>query len=755
MKKLFLFMGFLLLTTNFLLASQMFVVGEVFTQTWCPYCPAARSALHQMYNQPETFPYFIPLIWQGDGPHPSPNYSGRGNLYGVSGIPHGQWGGTIAVVGGGTGTYGAYVNAHNQIVNTNSPIDLNLEISLNNQNQLVLNVDAVMTGNISTTNNNIIFILTYDLTSVMDPDYFASVKRYYQTSFPLTSTGQTGNYSHAFDIDPTWDLFKVTGVVIVQNLVNGNAVIHQAAKADFSQLTSMFSSNVQQGPPELHVQFYDFSFPAQDIESWAWDLNGDGTIDSTEQNPFFVYTEVGTYDVTLQIFDGTDTVELTMENYITVTSPDNVSGNVSGIWNPDHGVYYINDDITISDESYLILQPGVEVRSSNSAIIIEGSGYIYANAEDDDPITLTSDTNWKGIRIDSTIAENTFNNCMISKANQTAMIINNARVNIIGNTFYENSGAADPGAVKITNSENIVMRNNTFANNHSTNGIGAVDIYTSNFEVKNNLFVNNTGFFGSSFGIRSGSAIIFNNNTIANNEYLSSNGFHVFNHNSFLQIRNSIVRGEGSIISAFTGSSTLVEYSNITGGYSGVDNIDTDPLFENSTEGSGIEYNGLEAIWYLSDESPCIDAGNPAATYNDPEDPYNPGYAQYPAKGTIRNDMGAYGGSGTSYWVSVDDNLIVQPSVMNRIIAYPNPFNPTVNISLSQIEFSLDRPINLRIYNIRGQLVKTMLENELTNRTEFVWNGLDEENRAVPSGIYFIRFASDNLQVNHKVLLLK
>ena len=46
MKNYLLLIGFSLIT--FLYADQMVVVGEVFTETWWPYCPDARAALNQM-----------------------------------------------------------------------------------------------------------------------------------------------------------------------------------------------------------------------------------------------------------------------------------------------------------------------------------------------------------------------------------------------------------------------------------------------------------------------------------------------------------------------------------------------------------------------------------------------------------------------------------------------------------------------------------------------------------------------------------
>jgi hypothetical protein len=54
------------------------------------------------------------------------------------------------------------------------------------------------------------------------------------------------------------------------------------------------------------------------------------------------------------------------------------------------------------------------------------------------------------------------------------------------------------------------------------------------------------------------------------------------------------------------------------------------------------------------DVSPCIDAGDPSALYFDREDPQNPGFARWPAKGALRNDMGAHGGPWTDIPVPVE-----------------------------------------------------------------------------------------------------
>ncbi len=65
------------------------------------------------------------------------------------------------------------------------------------------------------------------------------------------------------------------------------------------------------------AQFTDLSTNAVD---WSWDLNGDGTIDSTLENPTFTYTTAGSFDVTLTINTATlgNSTTLTRVDFILV-----------------------------------------------------------------------------------------------------------------------------------------------------------------------------------------------------------------------------------------------------------------------------------------------------------------------------------------------------------------------------------------------------------------------------------------------------
>jgi PKD repeat protein len=79
-----------------------------------------------------------------------------------------------------------------------------------------------------------------------------------------------------------------------------------------------FSADHTLGSIPFTVRFSDAS--AGTITGWAWDLNGDGNIDSTDQEPVYTYTVPGSYTVNLTVSGpgGTDSVLKT--GYITVTS---------------------------------------------------------------------------------------------------------------------------------------------------------------------------------------------------------------------------------------------------------------------------------------------------------------------------------------------------------------------------------------------------------------------------------------------------
>ncbi|MCL2065545.1 MAG: T9SS type A sorting domain-containing protein, partial [Candidatus Cloacimonetes bacterium] len=92
------------------------------------------------------------------------------------------------------------------------------------------------------------------------------------------------------------------------------------------------------------------------------------------------------------------------------------------------------------------------------------------------------------------------------------------------------------------------------------------------------------------------------------------------------------------------------------------------------------------------------------------------------------------------------------PKVTSLDGNFPNPFNPSTTIAYSLAESG---NVKLQIFNIRGQLVKTLV-NEVQNAGRYTvdWHGDNDRQRSVGSGVYFYRLeTSAGRQVKRMVLL--
>ncbi len=70
----------------------------------------------------------------------------------------------------------------------------------------------------------------------------------------------------------------------------------------------------------------------------------------------------------------------------------------------------------------------------------------------------------------------------------------------------------------------------------------------------------------------------------------------------------------------------------------------------------------------------------------------------------------------------------------------PNPFNPSTEISF---ELTEGGAVALRIFDVSGRLVKTLLEGHRpTGGHTLTWRGDDHNGRAVGSGMYIYRLDS-------------
>jgi len=83
--------------------------------------------------------------------------------------------------------------------------------------------------------------------------------------------------------------------------------------------------------------------------SWSWDFNGDGTADSTSQNPGFVYTTPGVFTVALTVTNAFSADVETKTGYVTVTAPPTGTVDIDADTNRDGTVSTGADDDTSED----------------------------------------------------------------------------------------------------------------------------------------------------------------------------------------------------------------------------------------------------------------------------------------------------------------------------------------------------------------------------------------------------------------------
>lgn len=84
---------------------------------------------------------------------------------------------------------------------------------------------------------------------------------------------------------------------------------------------------------------------------------------------------------------------------------------------------------------------------------------------------------------------------------------------------------------------------------------------------------------------------------------------------------------------------------------------------------------------------------------------------------------------------------------------YPNPFNPSTTIKYS---VARSGPVEIKIFNVRGQKVKTLInENKLPGAYRVSWDGRNEAGTQVASGVYFYRLRIGTFHSVKKLVLLK
>jgi len=232
--------------------------------------------------------------------------------------------------------------------------------------------------------------------------------------------------------------------------------------------------------------------------------------------------------------------------------------------------------LTTADTSYI------------STTIIDGDSLgsvVLFTSEEDSTAVLTGFTITNG--------SDTFGggvNCIHSSSPDLKYLV------IIDN--YANNG----GGINCNGNSNPSISNVIISDNSTFNG-GGIYSYQSNPSITNTVITGNSASYGGGISCNDNSNISLINVTISDNIASTAGGGIECWNNSNPSLTNCILWNDSPQEIFLTSSSINATYSDIEGGWGGVGNIDSDPLFVNAVSGD----------YHLQETSPCIDSGDPAS----------------------------------------------------------------------------------------------------------------------------------------------
>ncbi|NQV19603.1 MAG: T9SS type A sorting domain-containing protein [Armatimonadetes bacterium] len=164
-----------------------------------------------------------------------------------------------------------------------------------------------------------------------------------------------------------------------------------------------------------------------------------------------------------------------------------------------------------------------------------------------------------------------------------------------------------------------------------------------------------------------------------------------------------------------------------------------------------------ELLWqpqgiFICDE--FMDQNHPKVVSNGEDDVYiawQDGRATIMGYEGLTSILGVYAQKFHIEQTSIENEEI--PNTNFILSNHPNPFNPETTISY---QLTADSKVNLKVFNIKGQKVKTLLSDQLpAGLHSVVWDGRDNNGISVSSGIYFYKLEVDDFREVRKMILLK
>jgi hypothetical protein len=355
---------------------------------------------------------------------------------------------------------------------------------------------------------------------------------------------------------------------------------------------------------------------------------------------------------------------------------------------------------------------------------------------------------------------------------------------IITNNMITGNTATYGGGIDCGYGSSPSIIDNIISANSTTASAAGIDLYDdcSPTIMDNTIIDNIAGSAGCGIQCYDNCSPLIIGNTIMNNTAATWGGGIRASLNSSPTIRDNHIEGNqaldggGIICDGGSSSSPLIVHNTIT------NNIAT-----NYGGGIECELNATPTIDSClisdnkGDEIYCYNGGNPVIYYNDIIEINSDDYAVFNADPsvTIDADSNWWGHSSGPYHPTanpsgqggaVSDYVDFDPWLMNpgieefnvslpvRLVLQvnPNPFIQATNIRyrIQDSGYTTQNP-TLRIFDAMGRLVKQWDYPTIRLSDHVSWDGTDQFNRQLPSGVYFVKFTAEESSTTRKILLVR
>jgi len=472
---------------------------------------------------------------------------------------------------------------------------------------------------------------------------------------------------------------------------------------------------------------------------------------------------------------------------------DSLVANSSGHFIYSGGSYFLLDTLLISQSDTIKIFQNATIKMGNLSILYV-FGTLLINPTDSAKITA-ADTNFKhiGIKLDSTSNASVIKKLIFEYGNSIHMLNCNLLIDSCTIRFNTNyASGMQSGAISLFKANATISHCKIFRNRRaaivSGSNIASSPVITDNLIFENDT--ENGNYPQINLGAASTSPVIIRNNTIRG-LYPMSGGISFLPIGSIpsLIIENNIIKRnrygiaiQNTNINAYI-NNNIIDSNNAQGlpmlGGSGI-NINGNNTLNVICTRNFIRWN----LWGVTVQntakpnfgdltsSDTTDVGLNKIYYNGRNDSTFDFYYNVTTTDTLKAENNFWGTTnqdsiGLHIWDRVDfptlgvidfspyrfvtgesNNSKEIPSGFRLFDAYPNPFNPTVNI---KYQIANSSNVVLKIYDISGKEVAELINmKQLPGVYEVQWSASD-----FSSGVYFCRLDAGGLADTKKLVLIK